>query len=186
MLLFGLRDTRGRIFTLSSRRSALPGNPQTQGKAMTSSNSPSGIGADGRADDPVYRPKGRKKAPATPVLLRILRLVFRSGGLIAPALTGRLACRLWYQTTRFPLPALEKNALLDADVKRQEINGSTVASYAWGDTGAWVLLIHGWNGRGTQLSAFVKPLLHSGFRVLAFDAPAHGKSSGKRKSKPAK
>jgi pimeloyl-ACP methyl ester carboxylesterase len=147
---------------------------------MTSSNSQAGANADGGDETPVYPAKHRKNAPPVPLMLRILRLVFLSGGYIAPALTGRLACKLWYQTTRFPLPAYEKNALLDADVEIQEINGAGIASYAWGNTGPWVLLIHGWNGRATQLASFVKPLLKTGFRVLAFDAPAHGKSTGTR------
>lgn len=147
---------------------------------MTSRNSHAGSGADTHVSEPVCSPRHRKKAPPTPLMLRILRLVFVTGGYISPAMTGRLACKLWYQTTRFPLPAYEKRASLNADVELQEINGSSIASYAWGNTGALVLLIHGWNGRGTQLASFVKPLLKAGFRVLAFDAPAHGKSTGKR------
>ena len=55
-----------------------------------------------------------------------------------------------------------------------------IATYHWGQSGPTVLLVHGWSGRGTQLGAFVKPLINAGFRVLSFDAPAHGSSSGKQ------
>jgi pimeloyl-ACP methyl ester carboxylesterase len=41
-----------------------------------------------------------------------------------------------------------------------------------------VLLVHGWNGRGTQLGAFVAPLVARGFQPVALDAPGHGASSG--------
>jgi pimeloyl-ACP methyl ester carboxylesterase len=41
-----------------------------------------------------------------------------------------------------------------------------------------VLLVHGWSGRGAQMGAFVEPLVAAGHRVIAFDAPAHGRSSG--------
>jgi pimeloyl-ACP methyl ester carboxylesterase len=41
-----------------------------------------------------------------------------------------------------------------------------------------VLLIHGWNGRGAQLGAFAAPLMNAGFRAVAFDTPAHGRSPG--------
>ncbi len=55
-----------------------------------------------------------------------------------------------------------------------------LTAYSWGE-GATVLLVHGWGGRGTQFgSSFVKPLVESGYRVLAFDAPAHGKTPGKQ------
>jgi pimeloyl-ACP methyl ester carboxylesterase len=40
-----------------------------------------------------------------------------------------------------------------------------------------VLLVHGWEGRGSQLGAFVDPLVERGFRVVTFDAPGHGDST---------
>ena len=40
--------------------------------------------------------------------------------------------------------------------------------------------MHGWSGRGTQLGSFVKPLVDAGFRVVSFDGPAHGDSTGKQ------
>lgn len=39
-------------------------------------------------------------------------------------------------------------------------------------------LVHGWEGHGAQLGAFAAPLVAAGFRVLAFDAPGHGESTG--------
>lgn len=49
----------------------------------------------------------------------------------------------------------------------------------WGPTeGEPVLLVHGWQGRGAQLGALVQPLVSRGFRVVTFDAPAHGDSPG--------
>jgi pimeloyl-ACP methyl ester carboxylesterase len=41
-----------------------------------------------------------------------------------------------------------------------------------------VLLLHGWEGRGTSLMAFIRPLEAAGFRVVALDGPAHGSSPG--------
>jgi pimeloyl-ACP methyl ester carboxylesterase len=45
-----------------------------------------------------------------------------------------------------------------------------------------VLLVHGWGGHRAQLANFVQPLLDSGFRVVSFDAPAHGDLQGTRAS----
>jgi pimeloyl-ACP methyl ester carboxylesterase len=39
-----------------------------------------------------------------------------------------------------------------------------------------VLLVHGWGGRGSQLGAFVAPLVAQGFSAVAFDGPGHGAS----------
>lgn len=54
-----------------------------------------------------------------------------------------------------------------------------IVTFAWGE-GPSVLLVHGWGGRGTQLGAFVAPLVEAGYRVVTFDAPAHGASPGKQ------
>ena len=53
--------------------------------------------------------------------------------------------------------------------------GAVVRGHVWGD-GPVVYLVHGWGGRGSQLASFVEPLLAGGFRVVMFDAPAHGDS----------
>ena len=53
--------------------------------------------------------------------------------------------------------------------------GAAVRGHVWG-AGPVVYLVHGWGGRGSQLASFVEPLLAGGFRVVMFDAPAHGDS----------
>jgi len=52
-----------------------------------------------------------------------------------------------------------------------------ILSYGYSDKK--VLLAHGWAGRRTQLFMIANLLLEKGFMVIAFDAPSHGKSSGK-------
>jgi pimeloyl-ACP methyl ester carboxylesterase len=51
----------------------------------------------------------------------------------------------------------------------------SLAAWRWG-FGPAVLLVHGWEGRGTQLGAFVQPLVDAGLSVIAFDALGHGDS----------
>lgn len=55
-----------------------------------------------------------------------------------------------------------------------------LAAWVWGDGPSTILLVHGWAGRGLQLGAFVEPLVDAGYRVVAYDGPAHGESSGRR------
>lgn len=45
-----------------------------------------------------------------------------------------------------------------------------------------MLLVHGWGGHRAQLSAYVPPPTAAGFRVVSFDAPAHGDLPGTRAS----
>ena len=55
-----------------------------------------------------------------------------------------------------------------------------VAAWSWGpsENAPTVLLIHGWESRGTHWGGFIKGLVDAGFRAVAFDAPAHGESPG--------
>jgi pimeloyl-ACP methyl ester carboxylesterase len=68
---------------------------------------------------------------------------------------------------------------------RQSIasEGQNLAVWAWGD-GPVVVLAHGWGGRAGRFSAMAAALLAGGFRVVLFDAPAHGASEGRQASLP--
>jgi len=52
-----------------------------------------------------------------------------------------------------------------------------LAAYSWG-TGAPVLLLHGWESRGSRMTGFVRGLVNAGLQPIALDAPAHGNSTG--------
>jgi len=115
--------------------------------------------------------------------------MFEIGGRISPGLMGRLAYKLWLTPTRYNTPASEQKALSSATIEFHQINDKKIATFSWGhsrpaaDTVTirpTVLLVHGWSGRGTQMGAFVETLTDAGYRVISFDAPAHGKSSGKQ------
>ncbi len=55
-----------------------------------------------------------------------------------------------------------------------------IAVTTWGESSRpAVLLMHGWGGARAQMTGFVDPLLFAGYRVVAYDQPAHGESDGK-------
>ena len=54
-----------------------------------------------------------------------------------------------------------------------------INAFSWG-TGPTVLLVHGWGGYGLQFKGFIEPLVEAGYRVLAFDGPAHGSTAGEK------
>jgi pimeloyl-ACP methyl ester carboxylesterase len=57
--------------------------------------------------------------------------------------------------------------------------GFRVAVYGHGP-GAPVLLAHGWEGTADDLAPIGDALAAAGFRAVAFDMPAHGRSPGRR------
>lgn len=112
--------------------------------------------------------------------LRLLRAGFRHLGPHFQSLAGRLAYHLWFSTQRYPEPARERRWAASAQTDGVIWQGRRLVRYQWGDLAApAILLIHGWSGRGPQLGAFAEPLSAAGLRVVAFDAPAHGRSPGR-------
>jgi len=107
-------------------------------------------------------------------LIRFLRGTFALSSRVSTPLTAAAALRLFLKPTRHPRPAREKEVLATAIPL---VGTPGVAAWQWG-RGPVILLVHGWEGRGAQLGAFVEPLVEAGFRVVAFDAPAHGASPG--------
>jgi pimeloyl-ACP methyl ester carboxylesterase len=93
-------------------------------------------------------------------------------GYISPQRAGRIALAMF--TTPLPIPRPPWENELVAIGHQYHFKNSLIG-FEWG-SGPTVLLIHGWQGRGTQLGALVKPLVARGFRVVALDGPAHGES----------
>lgn len=90
----------------------------------------------------------------------------------APALGGRYAARRWLTVPPAPTAAPEPAGGEDFAIR---VGAGAVRGTSHGQ-GPAVYLMHGWGGRGTQLTAFVDPLRRAGFRVVHFDAPSHGRS----------
>ncbi|MBO0610654.1 alpha/beta fold hydrolase [Myceligenerans salitolerans] len=58
-----------------------------------------------------------------------------------------------------------------------------VVVHAWGEPDApAVLLVHGWQSRASFFAPLVRDLLAAGRRVVAYDAPGHGASGGRRRT----
>ena len=125
-----------------------------------------------------------RKSTSVRFLLSVLRAGFPVLGAVAPPLAARLAGRLFGTPPRHRTSEEEWIALSRATPGRVQCGRRTVATWTWGERGPAVLLVHGWGSRGARLHSFVEPLLDLGYRVVAFDAPGHGESSGRRSSLP--
>jgi pimeloyl-ACP methyl ester carboxylesterase len=106
-----------------------------------------------------------------------MRVGFEALQTLSPSLASAAAARLFFATERGRPREGERDVLTSASPFSVAHRGERIAAWSWG-SGPAVLLVHGWNGRGTQLGAMVAPLLARGHRVVAFDHPAHGESTG--------
>jgi pimeloyl-ACP methyl ester carboxylesterase len=104
--------------------------------------------------------------------------VRRTFGLLerfAPGIGARWATELWCTP-----PVIESNLRMPPGVGPGQPleaawRGHRIVGESWGD-GPPVYLVHGWGGRRPHLGAFIKPLVESGHRVIAFDLPSHNES----------
>jgi pimeloyl-ACP methyl ester carboxylesterase len=94
-----------------------------------------------------------------------------------PFLAAPCADTLFFKPPRHRLSPRGRRFLASGERLTFEVGDARLAAWSWG-AGPTVLLVHGWGGRASQMSAFVPALRAEGYRVVAFDAPAHGESSG--------
>jgi pimeloyl-ACP methyl ester carboxylesterase len=76
----------------------------------------------------------------------------------------------------------EPSTFAEADKLTIEIEGNKVKGFHWKPSepnGHKILICHGFDSRTYNFEKYVIALLDKKFEVLAFDAPAHGLSSGK-------
>jgi pimeloyl-ACP methyl ester carboxylesterase len=103
---------------------------------------------------------------------------------VSPRLAAEVAGRLFLTPPRIPA-ARNNGASPMPDASPFDLGKGRHRLAVWTTgRGPTVLLVHGWGGRASQMRAFVEPLVRAGHTVVAFDAPAHGRSAGRRLSLP--
>jgi len=110
----------------------------------------------------------------------LVQRVMRGLSTVAPGLAAMAAEQLFVTVVQHKRPRRE-DAWADgaSRISVPSPHGELVA-WVWGDGPNTILLVHGWAGRGLQLGAFVEPLVDAGYRVVAYDGPAHGESPGRQ------
>ena len=125
-----------------------------------------------------------KKASIPTQSLKIPKIILLTSKLISvisPKLITLFAAKLFTTPIKHKIPKRE----LEMDRKSIQILTyipaikKEVVLYEYGKNEKKILLVHGWSGRGTQLFKIAEGLEKEGFSTISFDAPAHGKSSGK-------
>ncbi|WP_428242206.1 alpha/beta fold hydrolase [Gynuella sp.] len=105
-------------------------------------------------------------------------LTVKALSVISPALAGRKATDI-FANTRSLIKKPPKDTL-PLGAQRFTISGVPGIShgYVWGKEDKTILLVHGWGANSSSMYSFTRVLRQCGFRVAAFDAPAHGISPG--------
>lgn len=85
----------------------------------------------------------------------------------------------FFSPSRYEEKASDREVIEWGNNYRLPFAGGELAVTTWGSNAPVVLLMHGWGGARAQMTGFVDPLLFAGYRVVAYDQPAHGESDGK-------
>jgi pimeloyl-ACP methyl ester carboxylesterase len=84
----------------------------------------------------------------------------------------------FFSPARYEVKPSEREVIEWGNNYRLPYEGGELAITTWGNSGPAVLLMHGWGGARAQMTGFVDSLLFAGYRVVAYDQPAHGESDG--------
>ena len=122
------------------------------------------------------------------VLKTILATFFKYFSKISPKLTAIIAWSFFCipRIRKKPLSKFESKLLQQAKQYSIDSGEYKIAVYEWknptntSNANNTVLLSHGWGGHALNFAYVIKQLLKDGFDVVAYDSPAHGKSSGKQ------
>ena len=91
----------------------------------------------------------------------------------------RKAYEAFFSPSRYEVKSEDQAILERGNNYRIPFEGGELAVTTWGSAAPTILLMHGWGGSRAQMTGFVDPLLSAGFRVVAYDQPAHGESDGR-------
>ncbi|MFF1837825.1 alpha/beta hydrolase [Streptomyces sp. NPDC058231] len=99
----------------------------------------------------------------------------------SPEKAGALAFPMLLNTgPRLPVRPAEQPLHDRATAGTLDVDGRKLAVYRWGDGERRVLLMHGFEGRASNMTGFVPGLEKLGMSAVAFDFFGHGESEGDR------
>ncbi len=113
------------------------------------------------------------------VFFSLTTFAFKILGVVSPTLAGKLALQLFITPPKVIIPQREKQIREDAKSHFIDVKGRQISVRSWGE-GPTILVAHGWGGRSSQFMGFINPLVAAGYRVVGFEIPGHGDSSGKQ------
>jgi pimeloyl-ACP methyl ester carboxylesterase len=110
--------------------------------------------------------------------MAVMGAVIRGVDRWAPKLGARVAARVFLTPRRARLPERERAWLEHARPEIFVAGRFRLSGHRWSESGEPVLLVHGWEGRGSQLGGLGLAVAERGFQPISIDLPAHGSSKG--------
>jgi len=119
-----------------------------------------------------------------PFYLKLIPWAFAGLGRVFPKMAARAAYYLFSKPMTRAVHRSSDEIIEGARLFEILYGKIILKCYEWGSGEKVVLLVHGWESRGTAMRTFVPGLVAAGYRVVALDGPAHGNSGGKHTNLP--
>ncbi len=124
-----------------------------------------------------------------PLSLRAMRGGFKALRFVSRRLAVKVVGSLFVKPRRHAMPDREKRVIAQGTRSEVQCGDKRIAVWTFGASPdvpyvGVAMLVHGWEGRGAQLGAWVEPLRQAGYRVVTFDHVGHGESDGLRCALP--
>lgn len=111
------------------------------------------------------------------------KIIFAAAQAAGTPIAAALLEKFFLTPRRAPISPEETAFLASGRSDRLSVGGHELATWSWGE-GRTALLVHGWGSRAARFRTLAPALVNAGYRVVAFDAPGHGLSSGRMSSLP--
>ncbi|MGK0495390.1 MAG: pimeloyl-ACP methyl ester carboxylesterase [Maribacter sp.] len=98
--------------------------------------------------------------------------------LINPEKAAEKAFSIFSKVRKRKVLPHQKTYLELAKDKRIPVDNNAIQTYRWSGKKETVLLIHGWESNAWRWHKLIEKLQAANYNIIAFDAPAHGYSSG--------
>ncbi|GAB3002577.1 alpha/beta fold hydrolase [Cyclobacterium sediminis] len=104
---------------------------------------------------------------------------------IAPEQGGKLGFKYFCSPIRTKISKKQIDFLRTAKESNILFKGNKIRQYQWGNGPKKILFIHGWQSFSFRWKEYIEVLLGTNdYTILAYDAPAHGQSQGRRFTVP--
>ena len=104
---------------------------------------------------------------------------------VAPSLSGKLGFKFFCSPSRRKITKSQYKFLRTGEESDIMFKGKLIRHYRWGNGPKKILFIHGWQSFSYRWQQYIELLSKKPeYTLLAFDAPAHGQSEGKRFTVP--
>lgn len=113
------------------------------------------------------------------IIAKIIGAVINFISLFSSRLAARLAIRLFSSPKRKRLKETEKDFLETAFIEDVQYEDISIMTYRWLGKKDTILLAHGWESNSFRWKDLIIKLSALDYNIIALDAPAHGRSSGK-------